>query len=78
VNILCTIANISRSGYYRWLLQADKPEKDDKDYQLIKEIFNKGKSKYGWRTIQMKLFSQKGIVMNHKKIQRIKNVHLQN
>lgn len=51
----------------------DKPDKDYGDYLLIKEIFDKGKAKYGWRTIQMKLKRDKGINMNHKKIKRIKN-----
>lgn len=64
---------MSRSGYYRWAAHADLPKKDTADYVLIKEIFDKGKSKLGWRTIQMRLKRDKGVVMNHKKIQRIKN-----
>lgn len=64
--MLCSIAEVSRSGYYRWLKQADKPEKDYDDYLLVKEVFNKGKAKYGFRTIKMKLPG-----MNHKKIIRI-------
>jgi putative transposase len=40
---------------------------------LIKEIFDRGKGKWGWRTIQMKLKDEYGIVMNHKKIKRIKS-----
>ena len=73
VKILCNITNVSRSGYYRWLKNTDKPDKDYEEYLLIKEIFEKGKRKWGWRTIQMKLFSNKQIIMNHKKIIRIKN-----
>ena len=64
---------MSRSGYYKWLSVAIQPQKDHADYLLIKEIFDKGKGKYGWRTIQMRLKTQKDVVMNHKKIQRIKN-----
>lgn len=52
---------------------ADKPDKDNADYLLVKEVFDRGRGKYGWRTIQMKLESEKNVVMNHKKIQRIKN-----
>lgn len=37
----------------------------------MKEIFDKGKSKYGWRTVKMRLQRERGIVMNHKKIIRI-------
>jgi len=72
INILCSIAGVSRSGYYRWLKHADNPEKDYGDYLLIKEGFDKGKGKYGWRTLQMRLKTKKGIIMNHKKIIRIK------
>ena len=73
VDMLCKIANVSKSGYYKWLKCSSKPEKDYDDYLLIKEIFESGKSKYGWRTIRMKLERNKGIVMNHKKIIRVKN-----
>ena len=72
VELLCEIACVSRSGYYAWLKQADDPDKDDDDYLQINEIFRRGKLKYGWRTIQMKLL-ENGVVMNHKKITRIKN-----
>lgn len=70
VEILCVIAQVSRSGYYKWLKHSDEPEKDYEDYLLIKKIFDKGKAKWGFRTIQMKL-SETKIVMNHKKIIRI-------
>jgi putative transposase len=62
---------VSRSGYYRWLKQANEPNKDHRDYLLIKEIFDKGKAKYGWRTIKMRLEREKRVIMNHKKISRI-------
>lgn len=70
--MLCLIANVSRSGYYKWNSVSGEKAKDYGDYLLIKEIFDRGKGKYGWRTIQMKLWSEKGVQMNHKKIQRIK------
>ena len=71
--MLCSIANVSRSGYYRWLKQADEVDRDNDDYLLIKEVFDKGKKKYGWRTVQMHLKEDLDIIMNHKKIIRIKN-----
>ncbi|NQV00003.1 MAG: IS3 family transposase [Parcubacteria group bacterium] len=70
IQILCNIAQASRSGYYKWL-KRDK-NKDEDDYLLIKEIFNKGKCKLGWRPIKMKLKLDHNIIMNHKKIKRIK------
>jgi len=66
VHILCQLAGVSRSGYYKWLLKADQPDKDYKDYLKIKEVFDQSKGKYGWRNIKMRLPD-----MNHKKIQRI-------
>jgi transposase InsO family protein len=70
--LLCIIAGVSRSGYYQWLKYADEPAKDHDDYLLVKEIFDHGKGKYGWRTIKMKLERENKIIMNHKKIIRIK------
>ena len=71
IKLLCEITKVSRSGYYKWLKDLNKPGKDIKDYELIKAIFEKGKRKLGWRSIQMKLFNNHEIVMNHKKIIRI-------
>lgn len=68
---MCSIAKVSRSGYYQWLKQADKIDKDFYDYLLIKEIFDKGKKKYGWRQVKMHLEREKKVIMNHKKIVRI-------
>lgn len=71
VRLLCSIAHISRSGYYCWLKHAAEIDKDHDDYVLIKEIFTAGKSKYGWRQVKMGLKRKKNITMNHKKIIRI-------
>lgn len=69
IGILCTIDNVSRSGYYRWLSRSREADKDHADYLIIKRIFDTGKRKLGWRTVQMRL--PVGIIMNHKKIIRI-------
>lgn len=66
ITILCQLARVSRSGYYQWLKHADEADKDHEAYLKIKEIFDKGKGKYGWRSLKMRLPD-----MNHKKIQRI-------
>ncbi len=71
IQLLCSIAKVSRSGYYRWLKQAEETDKDYGDYLLVKEIFDKGKSKYGWRQMKMGLKREKKIIMNHKKKIRI-------
>lgn len=60
------MAEVSRCGYYKWLKHVDDPDKDYDDYLKVKGVFDKGKGKYGWRSIKMSLSA-----MNHKKIQRI-------
>lgn len=69
IRLLCDIANVSPSGYYKWKIHSDERDKDHNDYLLIKDVFDKGRGKYGFRTIQMNLKKK----MNHKKIIRIKN-----
>jgi transposase InsO family protein len=58
---LCDIAKVSRSGYYAWRRYADESEKDYADYLVVKEVFDNGKRKYGFRTIKMRLLSEKRI-----------------
>jgi len=69
ISILCSIDNVSRSGYYRWLARSGDVARDHDDYLLIKKIFDGSKKRFGWRSIQMNL--PKGTVINHKKIKRI-------
>lgn len=66
MNILCDLADVSRAGYYNWLRRTNEPDKDYEDYLKIKEVFDQGKGRYGWRSIKMRLTA-----MNHKKIKRI-------
>ena len=63
---MCKFGKVSRCGYYKWLQHANDPDKDYEDYLKIKNIFDQGKGKYGWRNIKMRIPG-----MNHKKIQRI-------
>jgi transposase InsO family protein len=69
--MLCSIAKVSRSGYYGWLKDAGKTPRDYDDYLLIKKVFDRGKSKWGWRTLSMKLEREESTIFNHKKIKRI-------
>jgi transposase InsO family protein len=71
----CELAGVSRSGYYRWLrsekTRCDREEADEKDDQLIKEIYDAKKGRAGALTIKMELENRKSVVMNHKRIRRI-------
>jgi len=59
---------ISRSNYYKYRGKADR---DAIDAQLIQEAFEQSKGTYGTRRLEKGL-RNKGIIMNHKKVQRIK------
>ena len=50
-----------------------KERNDEADYQVIQEIFHRKHQKAGIRTIKMILENEKGVIMNLKRIQRIKN-----
>ncbi|WP_309414572.1 MULTISPECIES: IS3 family transposase [Bacillus] len=69
---LCTLAGVSRSGYYAWLHQSDKhlekERNDETDYEWIQEIFNRKEKICGGRSIKMVLEKTKGICMNLKRI----------
>ena len=71
ITLLCNIAQVSRCGYYKWV-KVIISNKDKEDYLLIKKIFEDGNCKLGWRPIQMHLKSNYDLIMNHKKIKRIK------
>ena len=67
---LCTIAQVSPSGYYRFLQQKHFPLKDQHDIDLVSAKVFKGKQKWGYRMVCMKL-KEDGTIMNHKKVRRI-------
>ena len=65
-------ASLSKSTYY---FEINKPDIDIKNEELIekiKDIFYENKKRYGVRRIAAELRNQ-GIVINHKKVQRIMN-----
>lgn len=76
VSMLCSIAGVSRQGYYYWLktktARDEREEQDRKDFELVLEAYNfRGYAK-GARGIQMRLLHlETPVVMNHKKIRRL-------
>lgn len=67
--MLCSIANISRSSFYKY-----KNKSVYRSYELDKiicDIYNKSGKKFGYRQIKLTLKNQYGLIVNHKKIQRI-------
>lgn len=63
--------HLNKSSYYRFL---DLPpeDKDQGTYEIINKLFEKRKKKAGIRQLKMMIERDYGIIMNHKKIARIK------
>lgn len=72
---LCEIAEVSLSGYYRWLRAEEhrqlRQAADERDLALIKLHFDALNGKAGALVIKMRLEQISGVVMNHKKIRRL-------
>lgn len=74
VTELCSIAGVSRSGYYGWLKaehsRQDRETRDRADFQLILEAYQFRGYDKGVRGIHMRLLHT-GVRMNPKKIRRL-------
>ena len=78
VSELCRIANVSRSGYYRWAAaaqsRAKRESQDQADFSLILQAYNHRGYAKGARSIYMRLMHMEPPVqMNLKKIRRLMN-----
>lgn len=75
ITLLCDIAKVSRSGYYKWLKrQTFLSEKQLEDTAIKKKILEgpkKLKGIYGYRRIQVWLKLTYNLHFNHKRIQRL-------
>lgn len=76
--MLCEIAGVSRSGYYKWVISEEqrqkKEELDRKDFEIILSAYNHRGYDNGAKGIHMYLLHQNPpTVMNLKKIRRLMN-----
>lgn len=76
VSMLCGIAGVSRSGYYRWVNSADireeREKKDRKDFELVLKAYSQRGYSKGARGIYMCMIHwEPPVVMNLKKIRRL-------
>lgn len=74
VSRLCSVAGVSKSGYYRWLsaegARQERERRDERDFALIEEAYSYRGYDKGIRGISMRL-DRMGHKMNHKKIGRL-------
>lgn len=76
VSMLCDIAGVSRSGYYRWVgaveQRLEQEEKDRSDFEIIQKAYNHRGYDKGAKGIYMRLIHQNPpVIMNIKKIRRL-------
>ena len=67
---LCKWFGVSKSGYYAWL-NRQEIDKDKADKRLVRKVYKKYNGVYGYRQLQLFLWQDEGIWMNHKKVLRL-------
>jgi len=67
--LLCVIAGVSRSSYYKYKKRPAK--KDSTIDKLIVDLYNKSNKRAGYRTIKDMLKISHKLTVNHKKVYRI-------
>jgi putative transposase len=77
IRLLCTIAGVSRSGYYKWIAGQKQP-KDTTLNEIIRFEYSRLGGIYGYRRMKTLLFMKYGLSINHKRVYRLmKQMHLQ-
>ncbi|MEH7351679.1 IS3 family transposase [Gottfriedia acidiceleris] len=75
--ILCKIAGVSKSGYYKWLARQSSPTKKDlEDQSIVKKIIECQQDpdinwSYGYPRVKTWLSKVYGLKVNHKRIYRL-------
>jgi putative transposase len=67
---LIKVANIARSTYYYWVKKLNRPDKYKEVKEVIKQIYEEHRGRYGYRRITLEL-QNRGYSLNHKTVQRL-------
>jgi transposase InsO family protein len=73
ISKMCEFFEVSRSGYYGFLKQKDKPDKDEALSELIRKCQVQTKSTYGYRRVKLWILRETGTNINHKAVLRVMN-----
>lgn len=67
---LCQLFGVSKSGYYAWL-KRQSVDRDAKAKHILRKVYTKYKGIYGYRQLQLFMWHDEGVWMNHKKVLRL-------
>ncbi|MFB5685262.1 IS3 family transposase [Paenibacillus terreus] len=70
---LTRVFGVSRSGYYAYLKRKRK-DRDAKAKKQVLQTYQRYEGKYGYRQLQLFLWQDHGIWMNHKKVLRLMQI----
>lgn len=73
IKLLCSIANISRQSYYKWL-DRNPSSREQENQQLTQAMIllhDKVEGTFGYRQLTLHLRRQTGQQINHKRVQRL-------
>lgn len=75
ISLLCAIAGVSRSGYYKWLQRQQSPSRKQLEDEKLKEkivaCYKEVKGIYGYPRVKVWFQQKYGIHVNHKRVYRL-------
>lgn len=71
IQIMCRFFGVSRSGYYRYVKNLDRPRKNADIADMIRQCHQACRRTYGYRRVQIWLEQERGIRLNEKTVLRI-------
>ena len=67
---MCGLAQVSRAGFYRWLVEREPDAEEMQVRAAIQKIAIEHKRRYGYRRVTAEL-RQRGMIVNHKRVVRL-------
>lgn len=71
IKLLCEIASVSYSGYYKWLSRKAVADTETEIKNLILYIYHDSKKRFGYRRVYIELRETYGLKINHKRVYRL-------
>ena len=71
IEAMCEVLECSRSGYYAWRNRRFREDPDAAIAEAIARCQKKNRGAYGYRRVKLWFNQKEGLVLNHKRVQRI-------